>query len=315
MEKFFSTFSGSYFFVLSTKDYNPAATKEFYCLCFNDTDNHDQKSENLLVQLLRKRDDPSLQLQSEIPLCRYAPNPFKRIKGLIEHYLQDHTLKLHEFLNHIAFSVEFHDQRMVNMACELLLTWREKERERSKNSPKFNLQDASQLKAKLQTNSAESVSFSFLGNTSDRGKPKHSQPMETDPDTIPGQRFHNTEPENSQYLEPVNNGAIDMSLINTRGRSDPGFSGKKNIPGAHSQSSSSAISKPDGQRNCRKSSSAGASSHQTNPPKASQQGNTGQSSSKNTRKPSTSLYREAMSQAHQMSKPFSNHVSKRIRPY
>lgn len=149
MSDFFIEFSRDYYFALSTKDYDSGAEKNFFCLCFNDADDYDPKSENFLISYFIKRNYSQIPCKPEP--CRYVTKRFPRAIGLVDHYLQDHTLKLYDFFKHIASNDEI-DDRMVCMASLLLLTWRDRDQERKNTSPKFSLENTGQPEERRKMN-------------------------------------------------------------------------------------------------------------------------------------------------------------------
>ncbi|XP_074595482.1 uncharacterized protein LOC141850697 [Brevipalpus obovatus] len=138
LAEFFLHFGSDYFFVLSTKDYDPSAEKKLFCMCFNDDESHENSEANYLIEFLVKRktdDGHSLALPDDRPGdCKYSDNTYRRIKNLTNHYLEHHPIKLCEFFKHVAFKNT--DERMKKSASKTLVTWYEREQLRLYNAPR-----------------------------------------------------------------------------------------------------------------------------------------------------------------------------------
>lgn len=142
--QFFVDFEREYLFVLSTKDYGQDE-KKFYCLCFNDNHDNEDKRTNLLIKFLVKRRDGVGCVSATIDQlgeCKFLGAP--TIRNLVNHYLDHHTAKLYEFLRHAAFKSS--DLKMKSIASKILLNWHGKEKENSENASESDDEEFQTLK-------------------------------------------------------------------------------------------------------------------------------------------------------------------------
>ncbi|XP_074595334.1 uncharacterized protein LOC141850578 [Brevipalpus obovatus] len=126
--QFFNRFGKEYLFVQTPTDNK----KRFYCVCY--TDGQDDNGANFLIKLLRKRKE--CQIDRPLGQCSYTGKPYSggifaypAIKLLISHYLDFHPGKFAEFFWYIVR--ESNDLLMKEDASKILLSWREREEERS----------------------------------------------------------------------------------------------------------------------------------------------------------------------------------------
>ncbi|XP_074594987.1 uncharacterized protein LOC141850304 [Brevipalpus obovatus] len=290
--KFFQEFGPNYLFLLTTKDYNPKAVKEFYCLCFNDTDEHGEKSPNYLIEGLERR--RNFEPGHQPPPCKYASKVYTRVGQLADHYLQDHTLKLHEFFVHLAsFNADFPDQRMVVQAFEILSHWQEKEKMRKKNSPQFKVMEELKEKNRMRMNSSNSKNFSR--NQSDAKASRNSQrtSIKVDASTsiTPRWNLDNSSYDfrYDDYSDPMENETNEKSQANIEKE-------RSNLARKKDRLKASLYSEPSGPRYCQKSSSPDVPQNSA-PQNHSRNVVTRQSSGQNTRKPQTPLVRGARAAA------------------